>query len=551
MQTHDRLDATIIMETGLHIGAEKSSLPADSLLRRDSSGRLVVTGRALGGCLRSIAERLAPRLGFASCNNLKGTGKHSTPCQCPVCRLFGERYPDENTTGGNASKLWFFDAVLSNESDHTHIRDGVGIEDTTAVAARNIKFNYEVLPSGTQFPFRLEWKETLTEDDSLLLAAALAEWVNGRGQLGGRSARGLGAFRLEGLRSGTMSLDTKDALMRYLRSNDQASLFEQDGKWYKRALDLAIAKREKEGPKSPKDLLDAAARGFVEITFELVFESQALTNDPLVAALSGYDHAPLVETLWTADSSIEQPVLSGSSLRGALRARAARIVRTLGSEQVCDPLARSDDLPNASCETRLGSNTLKEVLEEELCPGCRLFGSQMGGSRLWVRDARYMNTANTASWQAQDFLAIDRFTGGGQDHAKFDAAGLCQPRFHTSIVLNAPRGWELGWLALLMRDLAEGELVIGFGGAKGFGSTRAETVRWKFGFFEPWDIPGSPYQSGEPSGVYQLVTRAAPEDGWLPEDLRKTAEKWLQEFQAMIGFIETPTEAQTHGGQDA
>jgi hypothetical protein len=68
-----------------------------------------------------------------------------------------------------------------------------------------------------------------------------------------------------------------------------------------------------------------------------------------------------------------------------------------------------------------------------------------------------------------DFLAIDRFTGGGAEGLKFDALALWRPAFKARIFLENPDDWELGWLTLVLRDLAEGWLRVGFGAAKGFG----------------------------------------------------------------------------------
>ena len=88
----------------------------------------------------------------------------------------------------------------------------------------------------------------------------------------------------------------------------------------------------------------------------------------------------------------------------------------------------------------------------------------------------------TSDWQAQDFLAIDRFTGGGLHGAKFDAAPLVKARFNASLTLHDPLPWELGWLALLLRDLVDGQITIGFGAAKGYGRVQATHFNWEIGF---------------------------------------------------------------------
>ena len=88
------------------------------------------------------------------------------------------------------------------------------------------------------------------------------------------------------------------------------------------------------------------------------------------------------------------------------------------------------------------------------------------GSRLVIEDAA-LQAGTDPVFKVQDFLAIDRFTGGGRDGAKFDAVGLWRPAFTARLRLENPQAWELGWLALVLRDLAEGWLSVGFGRRQG------------------------------------------------------------------------------------
>jgi hypothetical protein len=95
-----------------------------------------------------------------------------------------------------------------------------------------------------------------------------------------------------------------------------------------------------------------------------------------------------------------------------------------------------------------------------------------------VEDAPYKSTDDQTKpiFKMLDFLAIDRFTGGAADEFKFDALALWRPAFALRIFLDNPTPWELGWLWLVIRDLSEGWLNVGFGSAKGFG--RAKFANW-------------------------------------------------------------------------
>lgn len=134
----------------------------------------------------------------------------------------------------------------------------------------------------------------------------------------------------------------------------------------------------------------------------------------------------------------------------------------------------------------------QEVTEDQLCLACRLFGSACRGSRLVVEDAPLIGFAQpTDRYKVQDFLAIDRFTGGGLDGAKFDALELWRASFDVRLRLENPRDWELGWLILVLRDLADGWLPLGFGGAKGFGKVRMISPTVTFGLLDATDFPGN------------------------------------------------------------
>lgn len=94
---------------------------------------------------------------------------------------------------------------------------------------------------------------------------------------------------------------------------------------------------------------------------------------------------------------------------------------------------------------------------------CQLFGSTWNGSPAAVEDAPFVGEI---TYKVLDFLAIDRFTGGGRDSAKLNAVVLWKPRFSVSLFLENPEPWELGWLALVLRDLNDGLATVGFGGRR-------------------------------------------------------------------------------------
>ena len=153
--------------------------------------------------------------------------------------------------------------------------------------------------------------------------------------------------------------------------------------------------------------------------------------------------------------------LPGSSLKGVLRSHAERIARTLGL-RCCDPLG------DGSCGRRLeGREGLSSPQKyAELCTICRLFGHTVQASHLCISDA-YPQTPILRT-ERRDGVAIDRVSGavaGGP----FSLEVVTEGRFATQLSLHNFQLWQVGLLAIALRDLERGRVPIGFGKSRGLG----------------------------------------------------------------------------------
>jgi CRISPR/Cas system CSM-associated protein Csm3 (group 7 of RAMP superfamily) len=153
--------------------------------------------------------------------------------------------------------------------------------------------------------------------------------------------------------------------------------------------------------------------------------------------------------------------LPGSSLKGALRAQAERIWRTMTGD--LSPWPSEDDVP--------------EVIRE-------LFGATSHRGRLIVDD--YLD--REAKLVTHEMVAIDRFTGGAAEGKKYSVEAFEAPRLEGQLTIEWSRrkafrqvaegetppsqpisNAALGLLALTLRDLAEGDIPLGYGTRKGYG----------------------------------------------------------------------------------
>lgn len=585
------IQVEVTTTSALHVGSKDTSPISDALLRRDAHGHLLIPGSAIAGPLRTLATRLAPRLYGQSCDALTEKPRQSPEdgrilaCECPVCTLFGSFNPQEGNAegGGSASPLWVYDAYLTGP---TAIRDGVGIDRATGAAARagSVKFDLEVLPAGATFTIRLLLQTnkdaTIQACNEQLLAVVLEEWRAGRGTLGGRVARGMGSLRITDLVWHERNLGDQCALMKYLRRSDgdffaaSNELVDHQQKLLNAVRQLIIhpapsipdprsepQNQNRAGGDGEEEKTDwtpyAVARCWLQAEITLSFSGPVLIGDATQARRSGYDHAPLAALPITRSRNGEQQhwVLPGAGVRGVLRSQAERIARTLATFNAVnqtgeppkdhflrhspagDPNVRNPKKPLANSDallTAAGIDGEQPIKPHQVDLADQLFGSVRLGSRLLVEDGAL---SNRPSLKPLDFLAIDRFTGGGRDSAKFDAVALWRPAFTVRLRLENPQDWELGWLLLTLRDLHDGLATVGFGAAKGFGAVKITNWRAALGFLTEEDFPSRKAEAqrllsviAQPTdGVWRVAALAAQEMDarqlWLP-----IAEEWVQAF---------------------
>lgn len=207
------LEGTLTAKTALHVGSRRSlgSMESDNPVIKDHRGRPLIPGSSLKGVLRSAIEAALRGLGVSwVCSPSDGQycidkeqgdkkqwsdTQYVLQCACPVCRLFGAPYL--------ASRIRIEDLEVSddwNESLYS-LRDGVAIDRDTRTAAHGKKFDFETVPAGTAFSFRIAI--TNPRDYEIgMLALALDLLNQGFIFIGGNTSRGLGrvSLKISGIR---------------------------------------------------------------------------------------------------------------------------------------------------------------------------------------------------------------------------------------------------------------------------------------------------------------------------------------------------------------
>jgi CRISPR/Cas system CSM-associated protein Csm3 (group 7 of RAMP superfamily) len=446
-----RITATLETRSELHIG---SGEPIKGRVTRkddagnevdvnpaavsvDAKGRAYLPGSGLKGALRAWLTM------------------HHPARKTDIARLFGRAGDAKDANGGVVEVLDAFATDDQNAIEHVPFWDANRLTGVTASAAIDRKtrtaqdeklFHREYVPPGIRFDLVL-CGDGLSSEDATLVCSAIEALNAPDGMcLGAETREGWGRMASSGVRADwTMPAAWLDA---------------------KRWTVATIA---------PVDRTARASVLRVEIR-ELAFTGPFLVNEPsrtkavLEEPPEGSDvpkppdHAPRVGT----DGKVVLPV---SSFRGALRARAEKIVRSLGGKACM--VTDSHD----ACRAIDAASSAKD-----LCLVCQLFGAT--GWATPIRFEPFMLVEKPKDYE-QELVAIDRFTGGVSGSAKFDVNAVWRPRFTSAMSIDLSR-WDalaqhrdaaMGLLLLALRDVAEGDMTLGFGASKGYGACEAK-IAW-------------------------------------------------------------------------
>ena len=374
--------------------------------------------------------------------------------------IFGKGHNPENDDQGSGGKVEFHDAQITKkltgtqpwpywqEEFQTFIEASTAIDRHKRVALHESLHYTESVPPGVHFGFTITG--VMSDQEAALLIATLDSFdqnghqpcfgagdANGQGQMGldgHLHVKVMGAAEISGWLNAfsTNDLEMAMASARNLSQNELDNLIEQG-----------------------KGLFRSGCSS-LRFGITLKFDGPFLVNDPCAVKNNEKDENTKTDHYPLLDKN-QKPRLPVASFRGVFRSQAERIIRTLGGK-CCDT--------EASCKP-----VYKKEGFKELCLACQIFGASGWKSVINISEFTCLQSDEI---KKQEFVAIDRFHGGGKDGAKFDATHSERPEFQGAIEF-APRmestglNWGKGLLALVLRDLQEGDLTFGFGANKGYG----------------------------------------------------------------------------------
>lgn len=420
----------LIFETSLHIGSGEEDAWIDSPLVKTKEGIPFIPGTTIAGIFRQLAEE-----------NFKDNEK-------AVYELFGPIKKEEEEGGFNkASRLIFCDAFC--DTYHSGYRNGVAINRNSLTSRKRALFSLETVDKPI-FNFKL-MIDNPQKEDMMITEPILAELQSGRVAIGADKSRGLGWVRASHLKYADINLTDLDNFVNYL-INDEVEF-----------KDLIITKNKTSG-----------SSNYIEIEYTLTLEdvdSSLIVSSGVPGFTEDVDNALIRDK----DGKFFIP---GSSIKGPLRAQAERIVRLLAEkkDKACDPTD-----PNNPCSAKIKKKKeRKEIKIDDIknssCLICNTFGNGYLASRVFFTDI-YDDTSQTK--QIIENVAIDRFTGGSLEAAKFNVEVATAVNLSGRIIMKNIEKWQAGLLVFLMRDWMMGDIRIGFGKMKGYGRCKINLKKIK------------------------------------------------------------------------
>ena len=325
------------------------------------------------------------------------------------------------------------------------IRDGIAIETKTGIVKPGGKYDYEVIEPGAQFDLHLEvsFENETTRDFSRAMIATIREVLEQESvRIGAKTNSGLGKIRLVDAKISELDFGDRRDLVRWLRKD------------FSNAPPLSGVQ-----PFRLREKL---------FTIDAVF---GLKNSLIIRSYPSDPKLPDNVHIQSGGN----PVLPGSSLKGAIRSRAERIIKTLfgagtDKEDKADTFL-NDLFGNVDCDKQK-----KEAGKGRVCAGKSEPKEALKG-RIRIDEV----TLPPFTTELQTRIKIDRFTGGTIESALLETLPLFsdgdankQIR-NVRITIRDYKDAEAGLMLLVLKDLWTGDLAIG--GEKSVGRGVLEGVR--------------------------------------------------------------------------
>lgn len=274
-----------------------------------------------------------------------------------------------------------------------------------------------------------------------------------------------------------------------------------------------------------------------------------LTTITALRISAGRSTEPIGTDLPVIKDALGQPLIPGSSFKGALRSRLESFLRGIDDKFAANPTIEAESsIPSKTIKDKNGNiikkglDTIKEEIENELKDDeqknlnsdqrlteeiinatdliSRLFGSPWIASKFQIRDLNVVPDTWFGQYQERDGVAIDRDTETAADGKLYDfqvVPASTEFQFH-AIVENA-EPWELGLLMIGLHQFETEQIPLGGGRSRGLGVVKLniEKMRWV-------DV------EDDPKFMLQYLQKLVMGDETAYEDAADYRDEWVHQL---------------------
>jgi CRISPR/Cas system CSM-associated protein Csm3 (group 7 of RAMP superfamily) len=438
-----KIKGELITESPLHIGGISLDAKIDLALAVDGQSRYYIPGTSFAGALR---QWMNANCGASTTDSLWG---HQDEKKARSIK---------KTEQPHASFVIIEDAYFPEIRVET--RDGVGIDRHLGRAADNGKFDRAIIPKGAKCNFEMSVEIGKEADFSTALNQLLDALCAGEIRLGAAKTRGLGRVKLIACQTLTQTLNTKAGMLQALTDTFKSSY--QDY--------------------TPQTAIQTAQLQ-IQIGWKPI--GAVMVKDAIEG--NSVDMLPLT----SADGKELALVIPGSSIKGALRSQAERIVRTVLNRSTTDDFLTQVKVPIV--ENLFGAAATEQ--DKKLGQGALFADDCYSQNRTtnseWQKVIqanteeeliKNLSGANLASIQQATHVAIDRWTGGAAEHmlySNLEPFGIEWNQIELTVKLDRLADLKLPAIALLLlvlRDLYQQKITLGYGANRGMGAIEVTSI---------------------------------------------------------------------------
>ncbi|NEP17847.1 MAG: CRISPR-associated RAMP protein [Leptolyngbya sp. SIO4C1] len=244
----------------------------------------------------------------------------------------------------------------------------------------------------------------------------------------------------------------------------------------------------------------------------------------------GRSNEPIGSDLPVVKDALGQPLIPGSSFKGAMRSRLESFLRGIAPRLARDPSELTS--PHLNDEVKRlkevhadNDAALTDALAHLTDAASSLFGAPWQASKFQVRDLTVDPDTWFGQYQERDGVSIERDTETAADGRLYDFQVVpAGTSFDFKAIVENAEDWELGLLMVGLHQFETEQIPLGGGCSRGLGVVRLEGTALR------WVDVRSPDGTPDPDQVRDYMRRLVTQPDAALEDAAQCRQRWANAF---------------------